>query len=188
MRQALLATCAISLLLSTAYAAAETPPFAPSDSGVTKVLKLVAWIGSLNDLSAAPQILPSALGLPADPKPYYYERDGKQAKDWTDYLDDAPVWPGAKSTIQYSIPEADGPAGTARATIFIRLNKVEACVHMADMISSLGNPAETYFVTDGGGEAYGWVLRQTPWKTVVSGYFGRNGRDCAGDLSVGELR
>jgi hypothetical protein len=186
MRQTALAAFALALALSM-QASAE-PPFTPDDSGVTKVLKLVAWIGSLDDLSAATVTLPAALGVPATPRVVYYDLNGKQTKDWTEYLSNAPIWPGAQSTVQYRIPEADGPAGRARASVFIGLNSAEACIHLADMISRFGKPAETHLVTDGAGLSYSWALRQTPWKTGVGGYFGRHDKDCAASLSVGELR
>jgi hypothetical protein len=191
MRQTALAAFALALALSM-QASAETPPFTPDDSGVTKVLKLVQWIGALDDMSAATDTLPNALGLRSDPIVRYWDHDGKKTKVNTEYLTHAPIWPGARSTIQYTVSE-DGFASLplrARTYILIELNPAEACIHMADMVSSLGKATEDHPVTDDEQGLYDdWVLRQTPWKTIVQGYFGlSNNGGCLKSLSVNELR
>jgi hypothetical protein len=59
---------------------------------------------------------------------------------------------------------------------------------LADVIAHFGKPTETNLVTDGGGVSYSWTLRQIRWKTGLDSYLGPPGGDCAGYLSIGELR
>jgi len=189
MRRTGLAACAIAVALAAAHAGAETPPFAPADSGMTKVLKLVAWLGSLDDLSAATDTLPEGLGLRATPKVEYFEKDEKQLKNWTDYLSDAPIWPGGKSTIAYTVFDPDGPAGSDwRARIILELDVGEACIRMADMVSQFGKPIESVPLTDGAGESFVWTLKKMPWALQVDADFGVRNQNCTSQLFVTEYR
>jgi len=175
--------CAVALFPLSARSDAITLPFASNDTGVTKILKLIEWVRAADDLAAMSDALPNALGLSKASRIYYTEVDGKQVKDWTDYLLKAPIWPGAQSTMDYTVPEPNAPAGHWRADIRLYLNSSEACVQMGDMVSRFGEPTDTYIVTDGGGRSYEWKLREKPWKTVVGGYFGPNNKGC-GDLTI----
>jgi hypothetical protein len=189
MRRTVLAACAMMFALLAAHAGADTPPFAPADNGVTKMLKLIGWIGSLDDLSMTTNKLPAAMGLPPTPRVEYFEKDGKQAKNWTEYLRNAPIWPGAKSTINYTVFEPDGPAGQyRRAGISFDLNTSEACVRITDMIARFGRPTMFYPVTDGGGLSHEWTLREIPSKILASGYFGPSDSGYAQFLGVREAR
>jgi hypothetical protein len=171
-----------------AHAEPQAPLLSPDDSDATKILKLTAWIGSLDDLSKATGQIPRALGYPLTPRLEYADVDGRHILNWTEYLGDVPIWPSAQSTIQYRVPEAGGPAERTRATVFIRLNPAEACIHMADMLSHFGKPTETYPSTDMGPPYYGWLLRPSPYKTMVSAMFGVGDKNCTPSLIITEAR
>jgi hypothetical protein len=181
------AACAIAVALVAARAGAETPPFAPADDDATKVLKLVAWLGSLGDVSAAADTLPGALGLRATPKVGYFEKDGKQLKVSTDYLSDAPIWPESTSKINYTVfePVADS---SWRARIIIEPHGEAVCIKMADMVSRFGKPTDSSMLSDGAGEDFIWTLQKKPWATQVSAYFGVQNQGCTSQLFITEYR
>jgi hypothetical protein len=186
MHYTILIACAFALAQSPARADTATLVFNPEDSGSTKVIRLIEWVASLDDLAKASDILPRALGGSQTPQVYYAEVNGKQIKDWTDFLLDAPIWPGSRSKMDYTVLEPDGPAGDWRADIRFYLEESEACVRKADMVSRFGPPTDSRIIPDAATISYGWQLRQTPWKTMVWGEYGEDDSGCDAYLTVVE--
>jgi hypothetical protein len=168
------ATTACLVILALRAAAAPTI-FAPGDNGNTKVLKLIQWVAEINDLAIATRTLPRALGISQNPRvSTYTDANGKRIKDWTDYLYDAPIWPHAKLKMEYTVFVPGAPAGSWRAEIRFSpdFNESEVCIHKADLISLFGQPSGSYVLTGGAGMAYSWVLRSSPYETIINGFFG----------------
>ncbi len=182
MRRAILAAVVFSFFSAASYAA--EPVFEVNDGGAIKIVKLIRWVAKIDDLAGASDTLPRALGLPASNEVYFADINGKKVKDWTSVLRNAPVWPGAKSTLDYTVFEPDGPAGSWRADIAFYLEPSEVCIHLQDLEAALGAPTATGLVTDGGGATHGWQLRQAPWRTVLWGYFGRLETGCDSHLKL----
>jgi len=158
--------------------------FTPDDSANKKVLKLIEWVASVNDLAKATKSLPNALGISQPPNTAYADVNGRHIKDWTDYLYDAPIWPGAKSKLEYTVPKPGAPADSWRADIrfYLDLNEREVCIHKADLMSLFGPPR---LLPGGDGPIdYAWVLRSDPYETIVLGNFGFDGTDCDPYLTI----
>jgi hypothetical protein len=198
MLRSAIAACAVALSLS-AHADSQGAPFSPDDSGTTKVLKLIRWIGTIGDLSGATETLPDALGLHVDPTPRYVNRDGAKTRTGTDYLSLTPIWTGAHSEISYTVAEADDPANrNGRAWISLRLAKSEACVRFPDLVSYFGEPTLTYpaevrsTMTPNNPWAPGrvarWAVREAPWKTEIITEFRPRNDNCAEVVSISQAQ
>lgn len=183
---------AFAAALLAACTTSPAPPFDLSESSPEKVLDMVDWLGSLDDLTQA-SVVTTGLGLAPNPKNAFLQKNGVSVPNATYILELVPITPGSPARINYALFDPRGvaahwpfgPESITRATL--DLYSLPVCITKNAVDRRFGSPVKQFLITDGGGRRYEWRIGHwwASWRTyMATNFVPDDDRGCATYLSI----